>query len=407
MNMSDQIGSYDTDTAKGIAVSELYNSLYSSQRGDMINVRLKIVGDPRYIKQDELFFNPVNAPKLGKELVSKNNSVIFDYEERYVNLIFFTPIDYDSETGLLAKDSKFLTSKFSGLYRILRVENTFQRGKFEQTLDLVRLFDQESDASKTERRAAETLAGVEAGIAGIAPNNKREETGVAPDTNQSAAETARLSRQLPVGDTSTLSVPNTPAVAAALTNTTPPTATDLASDPNTNYNETPSSGISDQEKLEALRKYNEENNESREISSPDTTQPQSAGPVPIDTVKSLEQAVAGSERLITEAKALDEKLSAEFNSPPSRRDVGRELKAAQDSGADPATIAQLQEKFDQVSAEKAEISLEIAQNSKKLADLEYGLIGNRDRLNEAKIKAANATITRSSVSRTPSIEDAG
>lgn len=227
MSMSDQIGSYDTDTAKGIAVSELYNSLYSSQRGDMINVRLKIIGDPRYIKQDELFFNPANTPKLSENLLSKNNSIIFDYEERYINLLFFTPIDYDSETGLLSKDSKFLTSKFSGIYRILRVENTFQRGKFEQTLDLVRLFDQPTDVAKTNQDSTNGNRTTSPGTITSKVADKRKEDNTSNQENESAAETARLQRQIP-GSQLALTAANSSSPVVSLTEIRRPSQEDFA-----------------------------------------------------------------------------------------------------------------------------------------------------------------------------------
>lgn len=143
-----QIGTPAND-AKGIAVSELYTHLLSNMRGDLINLRMKIVGDPRYIKQDDLFYNTSNSPAL-RGAVSNNNSVVFDFEERYVKVTFLTPLDY-GDNGLLNIQDLYRTSKFSGLYRILTIENVFSRGKFEQTLELIRLFDQPGDTPVKSR----------------------------------------------------------------------------------------------------------------------------------------------------------------------------------------------------------------------------------------------------------------
>jgi len=258
-NIPLQIGSVDSDTAKGIAASDFYNTVLSSSRGDMINVRLTIIGDPRYIKQDDIFYNPQNSENLKTEILSKNNSIIFDYEERYVRLIFNTPVDYDSTTGLLETNGKYVTSRFSGLYRIIRVENSFSRGKFDQTLDLIKIFNEKNDFPVENQSPTETA--------------RREETprsSVAPE-NQSAAETARLGRTGFVGNTmpgknsiipSPAAIIQPPAIPSLQTfASVPRNFSDPFSDPNTNYNETPAlSGVTDQDRLEALRIQNQSNN---------------------------------------------------------------------------------------------------------------------------------------------------
>ena len=255
-NISNVLSSYDTETAKGVAVADFSNHLLSNMRGEMISIRLKIVGDPRYIKQDEIFYNPKNSPELEKELLSKNNSIVFDFEERYIKLLFYTPVDY-GENGLLAVSEKYKSSKFSGLYRILRVENAFYRGKFEQTLDLIRLFDQPGDTrtvTKSERKP--DVGTNNRSVAGPATQNTAGER-VITTTSDATAEATQIdssvTQQIPNARETSLSVS---------TNTTvPQNFSDAAADPNTNYNETPPTpGVTDQDRLEALRIQNESNN---------------------------------------------------------------------------------------------------------------------------------------------------
>lgn len=152
INVSDHSSHHtdgSTETQEKIAVSDFWNSMISSSRGDMINVRLKIIGDPRYIKQDDFYFNRMNKPAIGDGL-SENNSVLYDSQERYVRLNFKTPADYDENTGMLETNSKYSQSGFSGIYRVIVVENDFVGGKFEQTLDMIRIFDQEPDQNPAE-----------------------------------------------------------------------------------------------------------------------------------------------------------------------------------------------------------------------------------------------------------------
>lgn len=248
-NLPLQISSVDTDSAKGIAASDFYNTVLSSSRGDMVNVRLTIVGDPRYIKQDDIFWNPLNSPEQRTEILSKNSSVIFDYEERYVRLIFNTPVDYDSETGLLETNGKYVTSRFSGLYRIIRVENNFSRGKFDQVLELIKIFNDKEDFAKMLNEKSNRPQTVE---------------------NQSAAETARLGRTGFIGENQPVTPPITQSPLAITQTSTNPKVQDFAnaptnfsdpaSDPNTNYNETPTTpGVEDRDRLEALRIQNQAN----------------------------------------------------------------------------------------------------------------------------------------------------
>ena len=41
-----------------IAANDLYKSLMSNSRGDMLNIKLKIAGDPEFVKQDDVFYGP-------------------------------------------------------------------------------------------------------------------------------------------------------------------------------------------------------------------------------------------------------------------------------------------------------------------------------------------------------------
>jgi hypothetical protein len=139
---ADQTDPVSADS-KSVLVDDFSKSVMSSSRGDMINVKLKIIGDPELIKQDDIYLNPANNPsQLTNQIIDpKTNSIIFDTSEVFSLLTFRTPRDYNTETGLMNYD-KLEYSVFSGVYKILTVENEFTRGQFTQTLDLVRLFDQ-------------------------------------------------------------------------------------------------------------------------------------------------------------------------------------------------------------------------------------------------------------------------
>jgi hypothetical protein len=70
--------------------------------------------------------------------LTPDGSLKMDNGEVYCQLNFTTPTDIDEETGMMKFDSNMRDSKFSGIYRIMKVTNIFRDGKFEQELDIIR-----------------------------------------------------------------------------------------------------------------------------------------------------------------------------------------------------------------------------------------------------------------------------
>lgn len=132
---------------KSIEANDLHESMMSNSRGDMINVKLKIHGDPDMIKQDEVYYPPGTGA---------GSSIVMDAGEIFANLFFKTPTDLDQEVGLyegIYNYDENNRNSFSGKYKIITVENMFERGQFIQTLDMIRLFDQEgSDGNSSVER---------------------------------------------------------------------------------------------------------------------------------------------------------------------------------------------------------------------------------------------------------------
>lgn len=132
-------------TAREMGVADLEESLLTMSGADMLQVNLKIIGDPAYIKQDDIFYPPsafdnTREPDPGVDLrLTLNNSLRTDFSELYVQLSFTTPEDIDESTGLVSFGAKKQTSLFSGLYKVLTVTSSFSQGAFIQVLNLIRL----------------------------------------------------------------------------------------------------------------------------------------------------------------------------------------------------------------------------------------------------------------------------
>lgn len=197
---------------KSYSVADIANSIYTSQRGDMLNVNLRIVGDPAFIKQDDIYYNPMspeykefNTMGAGTEdtipLNPNTGQIIFDQEQVFVQLIIKSAVDIDDETGITNKQIKLSNgqktdSTFSGVYKVLSVKSDFNRGKFEQSLTLVKMpndmfFDDTKPSNPGVTVITPAVAKNEDPAASKPPAQPNED--VAQDaTNQSAAETARL-----------------------------------------------------------------------------------------------------------------------------------------------------------------------------------------------------------------------
>lgn len=184
-----QVAAGGAKTAKEITAADLAASLMSMADADMLTVDLTIIGDPEFIKQDDMFYpntyDSTGQVMLETRIVTPNGSVIMDAKEIFCNLTFKTPTDIDDETGLMSFNTNYRASGFSGLYKILRVDNDFNAGKFTQILHLVRYPNQdaaaESDTASSDQRS--DTAG-QNGTKGLALPDKV----TAPVTKASATE---------------------------------------------------------------------------------------------------------------------------------------------------------------------------------------------------------------------------
>ena len=108
---------------------------------------------------------------------------------------FQSPVDYDETKGIAdVTASRYRYSEFSGVYKIITVENSFSNGKFEQSLNLAKLlYDQEgkpvapsSVTQRTETALSNALTPtVNAAIRFAGPRTNI--SSLIPATNSSAA----------------------------------------------------------------------------------------------------------------------------------------------------------------------------------------------------------------------------
>jgi len=123
-----------------------------------VTLRLEILGDPEFIKQDGLFGDipPLSSNKINSSLITNHGRVIVKFSFDYPN-------DWGREQGLLTAKSH--PTVFTGLYGVVKVESKFERGMFKQVLDLYRLDDKEyASPLETETKGNSLTRSVTGGV---------------------------------------------------------------------------------------------------------------------------------------------------------------------------------------------------------------------------------------------------
>jgi len=156
------VGGNTKKDSKAVAAASLAAQQNGGGGADQLSVRLKIVGDPQFIKQDDVYYTPAAREYVDGESAygqgsvgSEDGSIAMDGGEIHVRLSWRTPTDIDEETGFMRQDTRYTTSAFSGIYRVISVESILTQGKFEQTLELIRLPDQPNDYGSSGNSSAD------------------------------------------------------------------------------------------------------------------------------------------------------------------------------------------------------------------------------------------------------------
>jgi hypothetical protein len=147
-NQSETIGLNVIDSPSKILAANAVKSLYSRPSGDMVTVDLSIVGDPTFIKQDDWLYQldakKTTATIAQDQYVAKFGHLRMDNAALIVKLTINTPVDIDTDwtnKGLVFPEPGTSQSLFSGLYKVLTIDNSFTDGQFRQVLKLVRLMN--------------------------------------------------------------------------------------------------------------------------------------------------------------------------------------------------------------------------------------------------------------------------
>lgn len=104
---------------------------------DMLSLEMTILGDPYYIGDSGL--GNYTAQQTNLENMTGDHSINYQNGEVHVIVNFRTPVDIDVARGAYDFGPTTLISEFSGVYRVMKVESQFNRGRFTQNLSLNRI----------------------------------------------------------------------------------------------------------------------------------------------------------------------------------------------------------------------------------------------------------------------------
>ena len=135
-----------TQSDASLGVTELMEKLLDNG-GDLSELKLTIVGDPDWVQQDYFLFGP-NMPQ---QTSLPNGTITYHANPAYFYFQFSAPQDdYDPYSGLFQATSDQAT--FSGKFMVNKVNSEFNKGKFTQTLENVRVRNQKNAQSSSQTR---------------------------------------------------------------------------------------------------------------------------------------------------------------------------------------------------------------------------------------------------------------
>ena len=127
----------------------LQDNMYINSMGDMVEVTLRIIGDPDFL----VGYNE-------NDIVGNSLNILNSEEEITCFINYKSPQDFDDNTGMLVKsdDPAYFDSAFNGVYKVIEVNSEFRNGEFVQELRTVRLFNQPGLGTEPKKSGGNTTS---------------------------------------------------------------------------------------------------------------------------------------------------------------------------------------------------------------------------------------------------------
>lgn len=113
---------------------------------EMQNLTMKILGDPYFIGDSGMGNFTIASAGNG---INQEGSIDWQKGQVFVRVIFRTPEDANTDTGFYDFGNTVVVTQFSGLFKVQEITSEFTRGKFTQSLGLIRVQGQDSTTPGT------------------------------------------------------------------------------------------------------------------------------------------------------------------------------------------------------------------------------------------------------------------
>jgi len=131
-----------------ISVARQFNERLMRSNVDMVMVDMEIMGDPFYISDSGV--GNYHAEDTSYTNMTADGHMNANNGQVYVNILFRTPIDIDTDRGDYIFPEELITvDQFSGLYFVPQVRHKIIDNQFTQELTLVRMINQQETTSSS------------------------------------------------------------------------------------------------------------------------------------------------------------------------------------------------------------------------------------------------------------------
>lgn len=129
-------------TAEEVVANNFHKAFLQNGQANLVNVNLEILGDPYWLT-DNGTGGYIPGPGFSDQ-VTEDGTANYEAGDIYIYLRFRTPVEPKEAAGdyMFVGESE---SPFSGIYKVIKCQNTFNGGVFKQTLDCIRMPLQASD----------------------------------------------------------------------------------------------------------------------------------------------------------------------------------------------------------------------------------------------------------------------
>ena len=127
------------DNPATVAARQFHDAI--TEGSDMVQLDMTILGDPFYIGDSGVGNYSAQATNL--KGINSDGAINNQDGAVYINVKFRNPIDISRSTGRYDFPNGGIVTQFSGLYMVTKVENSFNKGQFQQALSLTRMVGQD------------------------------------------------------------------------------------------------------------------------------------------------------------------------------------------------------------------------------------------------------------------------